>query len=153
MSPRLPTKLLCLLDDSVRTILTEGYQETVKSSELTSAGRSNNVALVTALASENNNSALIRCISSMSWNQMSDVMRKPAFHTCENKGTDQLRTIRAADQRLCIHFRDRTTPLLPKSENLSLLPSSVAIQPGLCWTWSETLKTGFFMTQLKHMWL
>ena len=36
-----------------------------------------------------------------------------------------------------------------KSEISSPLPFSVAIHPGLCRTWSETPKTGFFMTLLK----
>ena len=27
-------------------------------------------------------------------------------------------------------------------------PSSEAAQPGLCWTWSESQKTGFLMSQL-----
>ena len=34
----------------------------------------------------------------------------------------------------------------PKSEISSLWPCSVAVQPGFCWTWSETLKTGFLET-------
>ena len=33
---------------------------------------------------------------------------------------------------------DSTVPLLSKSKISSLLPSSVAVQPGLCRTWSET---------------
>ena len=41
---------------------------------------------------------------------------------------------------------DITIPLLPKSELSSL--SSVAVQPGLCQTWSETSKTGFLTTRL-----
>ena len=32
----------------------------------------------------------------------------------------------------------------------SLFPSCVAEQPGLCWTWSETPKTGFLMTRLNY---
>ena len=46
--------------------------------------------------------------------------------------------LRTADQRLCLHYIHSTTLLLPKSEISSLLPSFVAVQPGLCWTWSET---------------
>ena len=75
-------------------------------------------------------------------------MRKPAFYICQNKGADQLHGYRAADQRLCFSFIDSTIPLLPKSEISSLQPSSVAVQPGLCWTWSETRKTCFLMTML-----
>ena len=70
-------------------------------------------------------------------------MRKPAFCICENKDADQLRGNREADQRLCFRYKDSTIPLLPKSEISSLYPSSVAVQPGLCRIWSETLKTGF----------
>ena len=65
-------------------------------------------------------------------------MRKPTFCICENKDADQLRGNREADQRLCFCFIDSTIPLLSKFEISSLLPSSVAVQPGLCRTWSET---------------
>ena len=54
----------------------------------------------------------------------------------------------AADQPLCFCYIDYTNPLLHKSEISSLLPSSVALQPGLCWTWSETPQTDFLMMQL-----
>ena len=57
-------------------------------------------------------------------------MRKPAFCICENKGADQLRGNREADQRLCFHreadqrlcfhYIDSTIPLLSKSEMSSL---------------------------------
>ena len=76
-------------------------------------------------------------------------MRKPAICICENKGADQLRGIREADQRLCFRYTDNTIPLLPNCEISSLQPSSVAVQPGLCRTWSETPKTGFLTTMLK----
>ena len=62
--------------------------------------------------------------------KMSLVMRKPAFCICENKGADQLCGNREAGQRLCFRYTDSTIPLLPKSEILSLLPSSVTVQPG-----------------------
>ena len=75
-------------------------------------------------------------------------MRKPAFCICENKDADQLRGNRKADQRLCFRYTDSTNPLLPKSENSSFWQSSVALQPGLCQTWSETPKTGFLTTRL-----
>ena len=71
-------------------------------------------------------------------------MRKPAFCICENKDADE----READQRLCFRYTDRTIPLLPKHEISSVQPSSVAVQPGLCRTWSETPKTGFLRTRL-----
>ena len=81
---------------------------------------------------------------------MSLVMRKLAFCICENKDADQLRGIREADQRLCFRYTDTcsTISLLPKYEISSLQPSSVAVQPGLCRSWSETPKTGFLTTRL-----
>ena len=75
-------------------------------------------------------------------------MRKPGFCICENKDADQLRSNCAADQRLCFRYTDSTIPLLPKSEISSLKLSSVAVQPGLCGTWSEAPKTGFLRTRL-----
>ena len=65
-------------------------------------------------------------------------MRKPTFCTCENKDADQLRGDREADQLICVRYIDSTIPLLSKSEISSLWPSSVAVQPGLCQTRSET---------------
>ena len=47
---------------------------------------------------------------------MSLNIKKTAFCICENKGADQLRDNRAADQRLCFLSIDSTIPLLPKSE-------------------------------------
>ena len=75
-------------------------------------------------------------------------MRKPAFCICENKDADQLRGNREADRRLRFRYTDSSIPLLLKSEISSLYPSSVAVQPGLCVTWSETPKTGFLRTRL-----
>ena len=65
-------------------------------------------------------------------------MRKPTFCICENKDADQQRGNREADQRLCFRYIDSPIPLLTKSEISSLQPSSVAVQPGLCRTRSET---------------
>ena len=75
-------------------------------------------------------------------------MRRPDFCICENKDADQLRGNREADQRLCFRYIDSTIPLLPKSEISSFQLSSVAVQPGLCRTWSEIPKTGFLITRL-----
>ena len=69
---------------------------------------------------------------------LSCVMRKPTFCICENKDADQLRGNREADKRLCFRYIDSTIPQLSKSEISSLWPSSVAVQPGLCRTRSET---------------
>ena len=63
-------------------------------------------------------------------------MRKPVLSICENKDADQLRGNRAVDLCLCFRYIDSTFPLLPKSEISILKPSSVAVQPGLCLTWS-----------------
>ena len=51
---------------------------------------------------------------------LSRVMSKPAFNICENKGADQLRDNRAADQHLCFRFIDSAIFLLPKSDISSL---------------------------------
>ena len=76
-------------------------------------------------------------------------MRKPVFRICENKDAGQLRGNRAAYECLCLSYIGSPISLLPKSEIASLLSSSVTLQPGLCWTWSETKKTCFLMTRLK----
>ena len=73
---------------------------------------------------------------------MSSVTRKPApVYICQNKGA-------VADQRLCFRYVDSAIPLFPKSENSSLYPSSVDLQPGLYKTWPGTPKTGFLTTRL-----
>ena len=61
------------------------------------------------------------------------------LHTYENKDADQLHSNCADDQRLCLRCTD--------SKSLVYQPSSVASQPGLCRTWSETPKTGFLTTR------
>ena len=77
-------------------------------------------------------------------------MRKSDFCICENKGADQLCGNRTTDQRVCFRYTDSTIPLLPKSEISIFYLSCVAVQPGLCETWSETPKTGFLTTRLKY---
>ena len=81
--------------------------------------------------------------------KMSRVVRKPAFCICENKGADQLRGDREADQRLCFRYTDSTIPLIINSKISSLQPSTMAVQPGLCGTRSKPPKTGFLTTRLK----
>ena len=49
-------------------------------------------------------------------NKMSRIVRKPDFCLCENKGADQLRGNREADQRLCFRYTDSIFPLLLISE-------------------------------------
>ena len=75
-------------------------------------------------------------------------MRKAAFCICESKDADQLRGNREADQILCFCYIASTIPLLPKYKISSFWLSSVAVQPSLCGTWSETPKTGFLTTWL-----
>ena len=65
-------------------------------------------------------------------------MRKPTICICENKGADQLRGNREADQRLCFRYSDSTIPPLLNSKISSFKPASVAVQAGLCQTCSET---------------
>ena len=66
-------------------------------------------------------------------------MGKPTSCIGENKGADQLRGNREADQRLCFRFSDSTIPPLLNSKISSFLPSSVTVQAGLCRTCSETI--------------
>ena len=47
-------------------------------------------------------------------------VRKQTICIYENKGADQLRGNREADQRLCFRHLDSTIPLLLKSKILSL---------------------------------
>ena len=70
-------------------------------------------------------------------------MGKQTICIGENKGADQLRGNREADQHLCFRYTDSTISLLLKSGISSSYPSTVAAQAGLCQTWSETPKTGF----------
>ena len=86
-------------------------------------------------------------------NQMSLVLRKPAFYICENKDADQLCGYLEADQRLCFCYTDSTIPPLSKSEISSFQPSYVAVQPGLYLTRSKTPKTCFLRTRLKLFWV
>ena len=65
-------------------------------------------------------------------------MGKPTICICENKGADQLRGNREADQRLCFRYSDSTIPPLLNFKISSVYPASVAVQAGLCRTCSET---------------
>ena len=50
------------------------------------------------------------------------------FCILENKGTDQLSSYRTADQRLCFHYVDSTSPLnFQASSHLLLLYSQVCV--------------------------
>ena len=70
---------------------------------------------------------------------MSRLIRKPTICICENKGADQLRGNREADQRLCFRrCTDSKIPLLLISKISSVYPFSVTVQADLCRTCSET---------------
>ena len=72
----------------------------------------NSSELIYQLTKYNNGEAFFPANTTQQcWNYMSLVMRKPAFCICENKD---------ADQRLCFRYKDRTVPILPKSEISSL---------------------------------
>ena len=61
-------------------------------------------------------------------------MRKPDFCICENKGADQLRGNREADQRFCFRYTDSAIPLLAKVQASSYLlwfDSPIYARPGL----------------------
>ena len=83
--------------------------------------------------------------SYISNNYLSLCVRKPTICMGENKDADQLRGNREADQRLCFRYTDSTFPplLIPKFSRFWV--SSVTVQAGLCWTWSETQIVGFVM--------
>ena len=65
-------------------------------------------------------------------------MGKQTICKGENKGADQLRGNREADQRLCFRYSDSTITLLLKSKISSFLLFSMLVQAGLCLTCSET---------------
>ena len=65
-------------------------------------------------------------------------MGKPTICIGENKGADQLRGYREADQRLCFRYSDSTIPPLLNSKISSFKLFSVLVQAGLCRTCSET---------------
>ena len=62
-------------------------------------------------------------------------MRKSDFCICENKGADQLRGNREADQRLCFRYTDskylyNLNPKFQASSHLLLLYRPVCVGPG-----------------------
>ena len=59
-------------------------------------------------------------------------MGKPTICIGENKGADQLRGNREADQRLCFRHSDSIIPLLLKSEISNFYLFSVTVQVNLC---------------------
>ena len=82
--------------------------------------------------------------------KMSLCVRKPTICMGENKDADQLRGNREADQRLCFRYTDSTFPPLLIRKFSRFWVSSVTVQAGLCWTWSETQIVDFVMHRLKY---
>ena len=80
--------------------------------------------------------AILRRATDAGEDEMSRVVRKPAFCICENKDADQLRGNREADQRLCFRYRDSTqslyflNPKFQASSHLLWLYSLVCVGPG-----------------------
>ena len=58
----------------------------------------------------------VNYVKPQSCHHLSRIVRKPDFCLGENKGADQLRGNREADQRLCFRYSDSTITLLLKSE-------------------------------------
>ena len=58
----------------------------------------------------------VPALLAMMGRNLSRPMGKPTTCIGENKGADQLRGNREADQRLCFRYADSTLPLLLKSE-------------------------------------
>ena len=65
-------------------------------------------------------------------------MGKPTTCIGENKGADQLRGNREADQRLCFRYSDSTILLFPKYKISCFQLFSVLVHASLCRTCSET---------------
>ena len=72
-------------------------------------------------------------------------MGKPTICIGENKDADQLRSNCEADQRLCFRFTDFTILCI-----LNPKPSALAVQAGLCRTWSEPKLLVFSRTGSFH---
>ena len=68
-------------------------------------------------------------------------MRKPAFAYAKTKRQISCALTAQLISALCFCYIDSTNPLFPNSEISSLLPSSMAVQPGLCRTCSKTAIT------------
>ena len=69
-------------------------------------------------------------------------MGKPTICIGENKGADQLRGYREADQHLCFRYMDSKISVFSKSK----IPASNHLMPGLCQTWSEPKSLVFSRT-------
>ena len=81
---------------------------------------------------------------------MSNVMRKPAF--CIVKTKVQISCVVTLQLISAFVFATKIiqSTCFLNQKFPTHLQSSVIVQPGLCLTWSESLKTGFPMTWLKY---
>ena len=82
---------------------------------------------------------------------MSCLVGKQTMCIGKNKGADQLRGNREADQCLSFCYTDSTIPLLFKSKISSLKPSSVTAHAALCQTLSKP--HCWFFQEVAHMYL
>ena len=89
---------------------------------------------------------------------LSRPMGKPTICIGENKGADQLRGNREADQRLCFRYSDSTIPLLLKSEVSSCfqcLYRSVCVGPVRkphCWFSHEVAHFCDYVVAMVMVW-
>ena len=65
-----------------------------------------------------------------------------------NKGTDQPAHPHSLISTFVVRCLDSIISLVSKSEISSLYLASVAVQAGLCLTWSQTPKIGFIVTRI-----
>ena len=79
--------------------------------------------------------------------QLSCHIRKPTISIGKNKGADQLCSNCTADQHLCFCSIDSTMLPLSEPEISSFELFTVAVQPGLYWSWSDTQIVNF-LTQM-----
>ena len=75
-------------------------------------------------------------------------MRIPVLLYTNNKGADQPAQPRSLISTFVVRCLDSIIPVVSISETSSLCLASVAVQVGLCLTWSQTPKTGFLVTRL-----
>ena len=85
--------------------------------------------------------------------KMSQVMRKPVYAICDNKGADQPAHPCSLISTFVVPCLDSIIPLVSISKILSLYmyPASVAVQAGFSLPWSQITKTGFLMTRLNNL--
>ena len=78
-------------------------------------------------------------------------MRTPAFSITANKGADQLRGNRAADQRLCYSFLETATLYFLNPKFLGPGHLLLLYSPVLCLTWSDTRRQAKWFIHLNRV--